>query len=427
MPTTPNSLAILGVSHEIRLEAEPIFFGLAAFNLIGPCYKNGRYGFRNLQRLSRRHRRMIQHIDNYCCSSIDPVDHNDINRGCPPFDPGTEWLLFIKLLAFECTSLKALHLWAACDGSEGSIGESGLRREKDYWINCLFSCLKGLKFFEDLEPEMIMEEHTPSRINKAYIPLNMLDWIREKRPSILAGSEEIQGQLPVSDTSTNGTLSTSLAFLDLPENVRARIYTLIMLPPNERIHPNIRSWFDQSTRNIIPLFRTCRQIKDEAEGAFYGNAIFTILPTSPNSLVESASQLHKFFDRLNPRLRSKIRRIAIPRAGWFWYHETLIQYIKNEMNIEKFLYVLYPDDVGAVNAEWIRQRKNMGGSEWRTAFSEIENLEVLVLGDAMLVPDVRQWLERDLRVEVQAALNRRRSFRNAEQRLRAATLRQSRR
>lgn len=104
---------------------------------------------------------------------------------------------------------------------------------------------------------------------------------------------------------TSSDAVSSFPFLKLPFEVRCRIYRLILLPANKQIHPYIKSWYDQTTRSVIPLFLTCRQIHQEAEDILYGCAIFS------SSEQKYTELLFKFFTRLEPRLLKKIRYLKV--------------------------------------------------------------------------------------------------------------------
>ena len=61
----------------------------------------------------------------------------------------------------------------------------------------------------------------------------------------------------------------------LESTIRERIYRHVLLPPDKRIHPYIKPWYDSTTRNVLPLFLTCKQNHQEALYVLYGKAIFT--------------------------------------------------------------------------------------------------------------------------------------------------------
>ncbi|KAI9834140.1 MAG: hypothetical protein M1826_005251 [Phylliscum demangeonii] len=106
------------------------------------------------------------------------------------------------------------------------------------------------------------------------------------------------------------TRSKAFRFLDLPGEIRVRIYRHVLLVDRivdlditnaAVIHPRLQ------------LFRTCRQIYAEAFPVFYGRNTFRAFPTSSDFV----RKRHTLLGRLNVRARSAVTRLEL-RLGPHW-------------------------------------------------------------------------------------------------------------
>ena len=91
----------------------------------------------------------------------------------------------------------------------------------------------------------------------------------------------------------------------LPLHLRKRIYRFAVLPADRKLHPYIKSWYDQTTQNAVPLIFSCRQVYHESEEVLYGESIFCSTHYTHND------SLQEFFVSLPRRLRSMIRFLEV--------------------------------------------------------------------------------------------------------------------
>ena len=277
-------LSIFRTNRQTQLEAEAVFYGWSSFNLIMDSFGLISYKtFEFLETLPTRYRRLIRRVEARCYGDFSQPLTHERKATILLYD----WKIFMKFLAQECPSLQSLKLWAFADGREGRSLNESCQEEKE-WVQAILQ-IKNLRFFDIHAIPRRAIKHDQSCAPEFVERLRYLLY-RQK-------SEQKQ---MLCDKQITPDAVSSFPFLKLPVEVRYRIYRLTLLPADNRIHPYIKSWYDQTTRSVIPLFLTCHQIHKEAEDVLYGSAIF-FSPEHKYSL-----RLVQFLADLEPRLRSKI-------------------------------------------------------------------------------------------------------------------------
>ena len=226
-----------------------------------------------------------------------------------------DWTLFMKILSQECPALQSLRLWVHSDEQEFEWLANA--KVDDLWVQAILQLqnLQGLRRFdmpgikplrlEDSQHSLVGRMFSTAQAGPQHVLLPMLQhyhheispWLRSGNVRRSIDSEPsdtarivpwLQARLvknnPLTVSATSRQdLYTPLAIfpiLNLPLAIRSRIYRHILLPANKQLHPYIKSWYDETTRNAAPLLLTCRLIREEAEDVLYGSAVFTVPETS---------------------------------------------------------------------------------------------------------------------------------------------------
>lgn len=287
-PRQPRfELSILGTNRTIQHEAEQVFYGWSSFNLVMDSLSSiNQKTYEFLEHLPRRCRVLIRRIEARC---FEQTAHPGTHSSASMIQP-LEWKLFMTFLARECPALQSLKLWAFADGSQGQIF-SNTCREDAAWVRQLLK-IKTLTFFDipAIPRGVIKPDQSCAPAFVEYLRARLYGQAREHKELM---SRTITPSAP--DTGSH------FRFLDLPYELRARVYKVVLIPADEYVHPYVKSWYDETTRNATSLFLTCRQIHEEAEHILYRHAIFSFpLPKH---------QMHRvlFYEKLSERLVDKIR------------------------------------------------------------------------------------------------------------------------
>ena len=196
----------------------------------------------------------------------------------------------MKFLALECPSLRGLVLWGFADGGEGEDLERCCHMSSE-WVRSILQ-IKTLRSFDIRAiPRRKITE------GQSCVP-NVLQDLR----SILYRQSNASTTLPAEDPIR--TLGSAFPLMQLPYQVRKRVYRFALLPANKQLHPYLKSWYDVTTRQVVPLFLTCRQIQREAEAVLYGEGIFC----APAAKYDQP--LSTFLQSLPSRLSLQIRHIV---------------------------------------------------------------------------------------------------------------------
>lgn len=298
-------LCILRTNHQIQSEAERVFYGRSSFNLTGDAFAPGEVPtFHFFQSLPPRYRKLIRRVEIRCFYRA--AHHSQVGnyRLMSLFD----WNAFMKFLAVECPALRSLVLWGFADGVEGHDLERSCRVSTD-WVQSILQ-IKTLRFFDIraiprrriTEDQSCVPEVLQELRKLLYKPSNALE-------TVLIGSP-------------NPSLRSTFPLMRLPLHVRQRIYRFALLPADKILHPYLKSWFDGTTQNIVPLFLTCHQIREEAEAVLYGEGRFQAPSYKYDQLLST------FLENLSPRLLRQIKhRIT--------YHQMVLPIINDEVARER--------------------------------------------------------------------------------------------
>ena len=159
------------------------------------------------------------------------------------------------------------------------------------------------------------------------------------RQSLLSPRRLLVGAL-----QQNSASGLAFQLMSLPEKVRNLIFQHTLVPPSKHVHPYIKSWRDDITRNLTSVLAVSRQLRSEAEQAFYQNAIFSS-PTPDFDI-----PLQKFFTNLPPHLRAMIRhaRISSQNLGC----ELFLHYMFKNLQLRTLTYIIPGNRVQHLNNSW---------------------------------------------------------------------------
>ena len=381
-------LAIFRTNHMIQTEAEAVFYGSASFNLMSDQDHGRISSWEWLSQLPCRYRKLITRVEHFCYSFVSASGSRGGGETCySSFD----WLLFMRILAQECPALQSLRLWVLSDSQESEWLAGAT--EADSWVQAILQ-LETLEHLRHLDicpirfgtSRDLLDDPIRGGFSHHVPPIHYCTRISKKSPWLgrqisprpiqsesfdsLAIVQKLKARL---EKSSQRELSrpcrqkpfrfySPFRLLDLPGPIRIHIFRHVVLPPNRRIHPYIKSWYDKTTRNAVPLLLTCRKIRKEAEEVLYRDTIFTV---PSNSNIDAGGALKNFFQDLPPRLRAKIRFVQI-NSFRMSKPSCLIEYVASEMNLEELVMVLFPGE--ARRADRLRS-----WGSWQSRMAVVEN------------------------------------------------------
>lgn len=273
-------LSIFRTNRQIQEEAERVFYGWSSFNLTTDAYAPGESPtFQFFQALPCRYRRLIRRVELRC---FHEAAHRPL-PGNPRLTYMFDWNAFMRFLTLECPSLHSLVLWGFADGPEGEELERNCRMSSD-WVQSVLQ-IKNLRHFD-------IRAIPRRRITEGQ---SCAPKVLQDLRTILYASTSLPSESIIPIQYSNFPL------MQLPLHIRKRVYRFTLLPATKKLHPCLKSWYDITTRNAVPLFLTCRQIRDEAEPVLYSEAIFC----SPAHKYDQA--LSSFLSNLPPRLSHQIK------------------------------------------------------------------------------------------------------------------------
>ena len=274
--------AIMRTCHQLQPEAEQILYSTSSWLLT--CEN-----VPLLENLPRRLRKLIRNVELSCG---------------PLVRSSTLWAKGFTFLAHECLCLQSLKLHVFDQPVSLRVSRLEPRRclKDEEWVIAVLQ-IKALTFF-DIRPvgDRVMFTY-PNLIN------DFLPWMRVQllaRPHRVLVCKENQ----IAYNRGNGQSS----FLDLPLSIRKRVYRYALLPADKRIHPSIRSWYDKTTQDLLPILLSCTKVHDEATEFFYSQAIFTSSPGHPD-YPHNNHKFLLFLCELNPRLLKLIQHVVVK---WHW-------------------------------------------------------------------------------------------------------------
>ena len=421
-------LAIFRVNHAVQAESELTFYGSASFNLMGGQSHKKIASWEWLSQLPRRYLRLIRRVEHFCY----------IETMYSLFD----WTLFMKMLSQECPALQSLRLWVHSDEREFEwLADAQI---DDSWVQAILQLqdLQDLRRFdmpgikplrlEDSQHSLVHRMFPTLQAGPQHVRLPLLQhyhreispWLRpgnvprpiDSEPSDTASIVPwLQARLvennPLTESATSRqdlyTPLSTFPILDLPPAIRSRIYRHILLPANKQLHPYIKSWYNETTRNAVPLLLTCRLIREEAEDVLYGSAVFTVPETSK---IAAAGALQKFFEELPRHLRTKVHRVLLPGFKNF-RTPGLLKYLAEEMNIEALICQLPPGEASSLD-NLRRQRRSWKG-QFQENIGRIKGVRIDTNSSTEigLLPNLRAWIQVELREKWTTIEQRRKSLR----------------
>ena len=366
-------VAIIRTSRQIQEEAEAVFYGTSSFNLMYQDWCDSvKLSYELLEKFPARNRRLIRRIERKCYSE----PYAATISLC-------DWKLFMAFLARECPNLQSLKLWGPGDRHEGPLWVQTCRQEAE-WVQAILQ-IRGLSYFDIPVIKFgVIYDYPPFRDD-------FLPWLKT---SLLQDSPRHLDRPP--DPQVRSV--SGFPFLQLPSNVRKRVYELVLLPPSRRLHPYLAPWYDQTTHNLVPLVQTCRLVRDEAEKTLYGTAVFT----SQNRKYDL--DLLEFFYILPARLRGFVRSVRLEDGDG--PSRFLIRYLLDDMQVEELTLVVSPRKVDHLNADWQHRGGDQPCTGWYKRFLRLFarfNKVRFETPDpsSELDPSCRAWLETGLRAELE--------------------------
>ncbi|MCJ1321776.1 hypothetical protein MMC15_007121 [Xylographa vitiligo] len=400
-------VSILRVCRQLQEEGEVVLYGTASWNLMYQDWcDHVKLSYEFLEKLPRRLRRLIRRVERKCYSEVyrETISLKD-------------WQIFMTFLARECPNLHGLKLWGPGDRYEGPPWVDTCRRDKE-WVKAILQ-ITTLKVFD------IPVIHGGVIYGFPKFKDDFLPWLKS---SLL---QQPQHNVPLRTQKLNKDHGgTKTLFLEFPRNIRDLVYREVLLPPGRRIHPYIRSWYDQDTQNTVSLFLVNKQIHHEAELVLYSEGIFTaetlkhqtnfsrMLRDRTQDRVKNVPDDYKGF-RLTQRLTKLIRHVRVALDfdpsqysgplninAYAVVDCPLISFAARYMQLSSFTIVLSGSLVIHMNRHWATHAPNEIPM-WRGGFSEsllrdIARLPVQVetSDTTQLHPSCLEWFTEGLKGEI---------------------------
>ena len=246
-------IAVILTCRKLQHEGEAILYGTSSWNLMYQDWADPvKQSYEFFEKLPKRNRRLIRRVERKCYSER-------YGATISLFD----WTAFMEFLARECPNLRSLKLWGPGDTNESPGWIDTCKKDKE-WVKAILK-IKGLTYF-DIPVIGGGDIYGYPEFAEDFLPWLKASMVQPQRPGLLAADEH---------PSIKQYASGSFRFLDLTRKLRDKIYELVLLPSDRRIHPSIRPWFDPEIQNVVPLFLTCRQIHHEAERVLYSCSTIT--------------------------------------------------------------------------------------------------------------------------------------------------------
>ena len=386
-------ISIITTCKQLQREAEEILYGSSSWNLMYQDWRDTeKVSYEFFEKFPRRLRQLIQRVERKCYSSPYPATISL-----------WDWKAFMTFLARECPHLHSLRLWGPGDKNEGPAWVETCNRDAE-WVQAILQ-IKSLKTF-DIPVIPKGNIYTYPKFSDDFLPWLKASLIQAHKTQ----REGIQTFKPIE-------ADAPFPLLRLDWTIRDRIYRHMLLPPDRRIHPYLKPWYDLTTRNTLSLLLTCRQIHSEAESVLYGTAIFT----SPS--FASFSRVNKYDRRLSLFLDGKIRETALssgvqPRLlrmikhlsfGWSRVGQVrFFNIIGNSMQLDYLEFVLPERGVDNINREW-RERAVNPKALWRAGYAGDYTMQVYARIPSLVIstpegkelePECREWWTKGLRNEL---------------------------
>ena len=375
-------ISLITTCRQLQHEAEGILYGSSSWNLMYQDWRDTvKLSYEFFEKLPTRLRRLIRRVERKCYSA--------------PYGATIslwDWKAFMTFLAQECPNLHSLRLWGPGDRNEGPPWVETCNRESE-WVQAILQ-IRSLKYFDiPVITGGVIYEYP--KFKNDFLPWLKASLVQVREPqSLNRESHDSEAPFP---------------FLKLDKSIRNRIYRHALLPPDRRLHPYLKSWYDKTTRNAIPLLLTSKQIHTEAETVLYGQAIFT----SP-CLAKYDRRLSRFLggkirdpaSGLHPRLLRLIKNLSF---GWSRVGSVrLFSIIGRSMQLDYLELILSDDNVGYINDEWLARSINPRAL-WRAgyasdftmqAYARVPNLVIRTPPGSELEPECFEWWTHGLRKEL---------------------------
>lgn len=337
-------VAVIRTCRQLQREAEAILYGSSSWNLMyQDWWDRSKVSYDFLEKLPSRLRRLIQRVERKCYS--EPY-WNTISL--------YDWKMFMTFLAQECPNLHSLRLWGPGDKSEGPAWVKTCDKSQE-WVQAILQ-IHSLKHFDiPVIPGGVIYDYPEFRDD-------FLPWL-QRRLTITCSTPT------ATDTGLYHPKAGTFPFLQLHRSIRNLIYRYALLPPSRRVHPYIKSWYDFTTRAVVPLFLTCKQMHGEAESVVYGQGVFTSPPLQKYEKRLCrwlGGRLREPGTGLSPRLLTLIKHLSF---GWHKVGQhRFFSIIARSMQLEQLELVLSKHDVEYINGEWLHRAINPKAL-WRAGYS----------------------------------------------------------
>ena len=338
-------VAIIRTCSQLQHEAEAILYGSSSWNLMyQDWWDRNKVSYDFFEKLPRRLRRLVQRVERKCYS--EPY-WNTISL--------YEWKMFMTFLAQECPNLHSLRLWGPGDRQEGPSWVETCGKDEE-WVQAVLQ-IKSLKHFDiPVIPGGAIYEYPKFR--DEFVP-----WLKFNMVGIRKAPTAMM------DADVPNRQTRPFPFLRLEKNVRDLIYGHTLLPADKRVHPYIKSWYDLTTRAVVPVFLTCKQMHDEAEAVLYGQGVFTSPPLQKYEKRLCrwlGGRLREPGTGLTPRLLALIKHLSF---GWHKVGQhRILGIIARFMQLEHLELILSAYDVEYMNGEWSHRASNPKAL-WRAGYS----------------------------------------------------------
>jgi len=386
----PNfDTTILRTCRQLQTEGEAILYGSSSWNLMYQDWSdNIKLSYEFLEKLPKRYRRLIRRVERKCYSET-------YDAKITLYD----WKLFITFLAQECPNLHSLKLWGPGDRNEGPLWVKTCKRDAE-WVQKILQIKTLLEFDIPVIRGGVIYKFP--EFKDTFLP-----WLKS---TLLHQPGGLSTSAPLQEVHRNAPFRV----LDLPRAIRDRIYRFALLPPTRRIHPYIKSWYDQTTQNVLPLFLTCKQIHYESEAILFGEGIFTTplrkyqirllkmlrvhtgitSGQDPSLLKEAPSGIH-----FSGRQVGLINHICIYLGSS--KDSALLSFVARAMELQSIELVLEDHIVDEMNRQWNPNTRE----RWRGGFSDtflrdiarIRTVNVEFSDKVVLDPACLEWFTQGLR------------------------------
>lgn len=352
--------AVIRTCKQLQHEGEVVLYGTSSWSLMyrdwtDYCYAPAKRGlsYEFFERLPRRLRQLIRRVDRKCYSKnySATISLHD-------------WTLFMTFLARECPNLQSLILWGPGDKDEAPAWVENCSKDAE-WVKAILQ-IKTLKYFD-------------IPVIKNGIIYSFPAFKDDFLPWIKSSLERQDRSICNGDYREPPSTPETFPFLRLPQVIRHRIYKYVMLPRTKRIHPYIKPWYDQTTRNVLPLFLSCRTIYTEASVYLYSRTIFT----SPDRKYDG--KLLHFLQRLQSKLHlgsqhsclTFVKRVRLRKENVI--KPALLEFAARNMQLDILQVVLaYEPNIQAIN-------------DAAEIFARFVAIEIETHGSIILHPDCRSW------------------------------------